>query len=90
MDEAQRENAKRRRQAARKRMGAENAPNAVVYKAFRTYVPEGLALLRDGERTACDPTHIEEILRDEWRKIFQHGRETLSQQAEQLIAERGH
>eukprot|EP00969_Alexandrium_andersonii_P215988 9540451-Alexandrium_andersonii.AAC.1 len=47
MDEAQRENVKRRRQAARKRLDAGKAPNAMAHKALRTYVPEGLAFLKD-------------------------------------------
>eukprot|EP00969_Alexandrium_andersonii_P092815 4096393-Alexandrium_andersonii.AAC.1 len=75
MDEAQRENIKRRRQAAKKRLDAGKAPNAMVYKALRTYVPEGLAFLKDGERITCDPTRIEEILREAWNDIFQHERE---------------
>eukprot|EP00969_Alexandrium_andersonii_P289865 12812368-Alexandrium_andersonii.AAC.1 len=47
MGEAQGGNVKRRRQAARKRLDAGKAPNAMAYKALRTYVPEGLAFLKD-------------------------------------------
>eukprot|EP00969_Alexandrium_andersonii_P168700 7455905-Alexandrium_andersonii.AAC.1 len=44
----------------------------------------------DGQRVTCDPTRIEEILREAWNAIFQKGAHMLTQQADTFMAERGH